>query len=113
MVILNWFQEDRHVVSIDDYEDVPGNNETALQLAVTNQPVSVAIEAGHRPFQFYKSVREQTLSERFLIVRFHYKQDHWSIFFRESLMENAEQISTMECLQLVMELILLVVLTGL
>lgn len=41
------------VVTIDDYEDVPYNNEQALVKAVANQPVSVAIEAGGRDFQFY------------------------------------------------------------
>lgn len=42
---------------IDGYEDVPANDEKALQKAVANQPVSVAIEAGGREFQLYKSVR--------------------------------------------------------
>lgn len=44
-------------MSIDLYEDVPVNNEKALQKAVANQPVSVAIEAAGRAFQFYQSVR--------------------------------------------------------
>jgi KDEL-tailed cysteine endopeptidase len=35
----------RHVVTIDDYQDVPPNDEHALLKAVANQPVSVAIEA--------------------------------------------------------------------
>lgn len=43
------------VVTIDGYEDVPQNNEKALQKAVANQPVSVAIEAGGREFQLYES----------------------------------------------------------
>ncbi|CAL9181266.1 unnamed protein product [Musa hybrid cultivar] len=43
------------VVSIDGYEDVPQNDEKALQKAVVNQPVSVAIEAGGRAFQLYQS----------------------------------------------------------
>ncbi|URD93056.1 oryzain alpha chain [Musa troglodytarum] len=43
------------VVSIDGYEDVPQNDEKALQKAVVNQPVSVAIEAGGRAFQHYRS----------------------------------------------------------
>ena len=43
------------VVSIDGYEDVSPLNEKALQNAVANQPVSVAIEAGGRAFQLYVS----------------------------------------------------------
>lgn len=49
-------QKNAKVVSIDGYEDVPENNEKALQKAVANQPVSVAIEAGGRDFQLYESV---------------------------------------------------------
>ncbi|MQL84641.1 hypothetical protein Taro_017155 [Colocasia esculenta] len=44
------------VVSIDSYEDVPVNDEKALQKAVANQPISVAIEAGGRNFQLYTSI---------------------------------------------------------
>ncbi|RQW15005.1 hypothetical protein EHS17_16055, partial [Rhodobacteraceae bacterium CH30] len=43
------------VVSIDGYEDVPLNDESALKKAVSNQPIAVAIEAGGREFQFYTS----------------------------------------------------------
>ncbi|EES13064.1 hypothetical protein BDA96_06G283700 [Sorghum bicolor] len=43
------------VVSIDAFEDVPENDEKSLQKAVAHQPVSVAIEAGGRQFQLYKS----------------------------------------------------------
>ncbi|KAL0366212.1 UNVERIFIED_CONTAM: Cysteine proteinase RD21A [Sesamum radiatum] len=49
------FRKNAKVVSIDGYEDVPENNEKALQKAVVNQPVSVAIEAGGRDFQLYES----------------------------------------------------------
>ncbi|GKC60724.1 low-temperature-induced cysteine proteinase-like protein [Tanacetum coccineum] len=43
------------VVSIDSYEDVPVNDEYALQNAAANQPITVAIEGGGRDFQFYTS----------------------------------------------------------
>ncbi|KAJ1415792.1 Peptidase C1A, papain C-terminal [Sesbania bispinosa] len=44
-----------HAATITGYEDVPANNEQALQKAVANQPVSVAIDASGSDFQFYKS----------------------------------------------------------
>ncbi|CAI5506810.1 unnamed protein product [Closterium sp. Naga37s-1] len=44
-----------HVVTIDDYEDVPSNSEAGLKKALAAQPVSVAIEADRREFQFYSS----------------------------------------------------------
>ncbi|XP_073005559.1 senescence-specific cysteine protease SAG39-like [Typha latifolia] len=39
--------------TIKGYEDVPANNEAALLKAVSNQPVSVAIEASGYAFQLY------------------------------------------------------------
>lgn len=48
-------QKNTRVVTIDGYEDVP-ENENSLKKAVANQPISVAIEAGGRAFQLYKSV---------------------------------------------------------
>ncbi|KAK7250952.1 hypothetical protein RIF29_33755 [Crotalaria pallida] len=44
-----------HAPTITGYEDVPANNEQALQKAVVNQPVSVAIDASGSDFQFYQS----------------------------------------------------------
>ncbi|XP_039145600.1 cysteine protease XCP1-like [Dioscorea cayenensis subsp. rotundata] len=41
------------VVTIEGYEDVPQNNEQSLIKALAHQPVSVAIEASGRDFQFY------------------------------------------------------------
>lgn len=49
-------QKNAKVVTINGYEDVPANNENAMKKAVASQPVSVAIEAGGRDFQHYKSV---------------------------------------------------------
>ena len=49
-------QEKRKVVSIDSYENVSANDEKALQKAVANQPVSVAINADTPAFQHYTSV---------------------------------------------------------
>ncbi|KAL2328063.1 hypothetical protein Fmac_021490 [Flemingia macrophylla] len=48
-------EEAIHAATITGYEDIPVNNETALQKAVANQPVSVAIDASGSEFQFYKS----------------------------------------------------------
>ncbi|KAB2086712.1 hypothetical protein ES319_A04G052600v1 [Gossypium barbadense] len=41
------------VATISDYRMVPENDEEALLKAVTNQPVSVALEGHGRDFQFY------------------------------------------------------------
>ncbi|PPR96689.1 hypothetical protein GOBAR_AA23990 [Gossypium barbadense] len=43
----------RHVVTIDDYTDVPMNNEKKLLQAVATQPVSVGICGSERAFQLY------------------------------------------------------------
>ncbi|KAJ3683315.1 hypothetical protein LUZ60_013542 [Juncus effusus] len=44
---------DHDVVTITGHEDVPENNEAGLLKALAHQPVSVAIEASGRNFQFY------------------------------------------------------------
>ncbi|CAK9178283.1 unnamed protein product [Ilex paraguariensis] len=41
------------VVTISGYHDVPENNEESFLKALANQPLSVAIEASGRDFQFY------------------------------------------------------------
>ncbi|KAJ8638697.1 hypothetical protein MRB53_012964 [Persea americana] len=44
---------DLNVVTISGYEDVPENNEESLLKALAHQPLSIAIEASGRDFQFY------------------------------------------------------------
>jgi len=56
MLVKFLLQKNAKVVKIDSYEDVPENDEKALRKALTNQPVSVAIEGGGRDFQLYESV---------------------------------------------------------
>ena len=51
-----FLQKNTRVVTIDGYVAVPGNDEKSLKKAAAHQPVSVAIEAGGREFQLYKSV---------------------------------------------------------
>ncbi|GMI86763.1 senescence-associated gene 12 [Hibiscus trionum] len=46
-------QEANHAATINGFQDVPANSEDALQKAVANQPVSVAIDASGFEFQFY------------------------------------------------------------
>ncbi|MBA0781324.1 hypothetical protein Gotri_002257 [Gossypium trilobum] len=46
-------QAKNHAVTISGYKRLPTNNETALQIAVSQQPVSVAIDAAGLEFQFY------------------------------------------------------------
>ncbi len=43
------------LVNISEYKDITQNNEKTLMRAVSQQPVSVAIQANKRSFQFYKS----------------------------------------------------------
>lgn len=44
------------VVTISGHQDVPENDEQSLLKALAHQPVSVAIEASGRDFQFYSGV---------------------------------------------------------
>ena len=48
-------QEEMEVVTISGYQDVPQNDESLLK-ALAHQPLSVAIEASGRDFQFYSGV---------------------------------------------------------
>ncbi|CAI9276433.1 unnamed protein product [Lactuca saligna] len=49
----NTKEEAVHAATITGYEKVPANSESALLQAVTNQPVSVAIDASGMGFQLY------------------------------------------------------------
>ncbi|KAL8144257.1 hypothetical protein V2J09_017289 [Rumex salicifolius] len=40
-------------ITIDGYHDVPANDESSLLKALAHQPISIAIEASSRDFQFY------------------------------------------------------------
>lgn len=44
------------MVTINGYQDVPENNEEALLKALAHQPLSIAIDASSRDFQFYSGV---------------------------------------------------------
>ncbi|KAF8409888.1 hypothetical protein HHK36_002406 [Tetracentron sinense] len=46
-------KEIQEVVTISGYEDVPANDEESLLNSLVHQPLSVAIEASDRNFQFY------------------------------------------------------------
>ncbi|CAN1315762.1 Cysteine protease XCP1 [Linum perenne] len=46
-------EAESEVVTISGYKDVPANNEQSLLKALANQPLSVAIDASGREFQFY------------------------------------------------------------
>jgi len=96
--LVHWsLQKNAKVVSIDGYEDVPKNDEKSLQKAVAHQPVSVAIEAGGREFQLYKSVNTPDASSSLCLSNkfaacLNFPFDH---SYRVSLAEGAPQTLTM------------------
>ncbi|GFS29379.1 granulin repeat cysteine protease family protein [Actinidia rufa] len=45
-------------VTIDDYEQLPANNELAMQYAVAYQPISVGLESEGGKFKLYTSSKE-------------------------------------------------------
>ncbi|RID58174.1 hypothetical protein BRARA_F01487 [Brassica rapa] len=47
-------KDDSEMVTISGHQDVPRNDETSLLKALAHQPLSVAIDASSREFQFYK-----------------------------------------------------------
>ncbi|KAK2445630.1 cysteine proteinase COT44 [Trifolium repens] len=48
-------EKDAQFVKIDGYERVPPNDELALEKAIANQPISVAVDASDLHFEFYES----------------------------------------------------------
>ena len=48
-------EKNSHVVTIDDYEYVPENDEKSLKKVAASRPISVAIEDSRSAFQFYES----------------------------------------------------------
>ncbi|KAM7513964.1 hypothetical protein LguiA_003547 [Lonicera macranthoides] len=46
-------RDESEIVTISGYHDVPANSEDSMLKALANQPLSVAIEASGRDFQFY------------------------------------------------------------
>lgn len=55
-------------VMIDAHENVPVNDEDALMKAVSQQPVSVAIDAGGSSFQFYSEVIDSVHNSKPLLL---------------------------------------------
>lgn len=53
------------MVTISGYQDVPENHEESLLKALAHQPLSIAIEASGRDFQFYSGVSFHTFSAIF------------------------------------------------
>ena len=61
------------VVTISGYHDVPRNDEQSLLKALAHQPLSVAIDASGRDFQFYSGVRKlNMLSHLYYLLNFHF-----------------------------------------
>lgn len=48
-------------MTISGYQDVPQNDEVSLLKALAHQPLSVAIDASGRDFQFYRGVNYRSL----------------------------------------------------
>ncbi|PNX95518.1 xylem cysteine proteinase 1-like protein, partial [Trifolium pratense] len=62
-------EKETQVVTINGYHDVPQNNEQSLLKALANQPLSVAIEASSRDFQFYSGADFNSFHLNFSALR--------------------------------------------
>ncbi|GFS29381.1 granulin repeat cysteine protease family protein [Actinidia rufa] len=51
----DWYRKNQRYVTIDDYEQLPANNEWALQNAVAYQPITVGLESEGGQFKLYTS----------------------------------------------------------
>ena len=80
-------------MTISGYEDVPQNSDESLVKALAHQPVSVAIEASGRDFQFYKGVYKKkiTLIYSKLCVPVCSNLGELCFAYRECLMGSVEQ----------------------
>ena len=63
-------QEESEVVTISGYHDVPQNSEENLLKALANQPLSVAIDASGRDFQFYSGVGQHSPQNSYMPFQF-------------------------------------------
>lgn len=54
---MSLFQPVQYAATISGYANVPRNDEESLLKALSNQPVSVAIDASGIDFQLYSGVR--------------------------------------------------------
>lgn len=70
-------QMNRHVVTIDDYVDVPPNNEEQLLQAVAAQPISVGLCGSERAFQLYSKVRSLSRHDRNVKLKWPYAHCTW------------------------------------
>ena len=63
-------------MTINGYHDVPKNNEQSLLKALANQPLSVAIEASGRDFQFYSGVMKPILKFSYIYIHINSPEIH-------------------------------------
>lgn len=95
------------VVTINGYQDVPENDEQSLLKALAHQPVSVAIEASGRDFQFYSGVSLSRTNYEYMLHSKKWKKkisnNEFHAICRVYSMVLVEQNLIMEWQQLVME----------
>lgn len=58
LCLFHIFQDESQLVTISGYNDVPKDSEKSFLKALANQPLSIAISASGRDFQFYSGVSQ-------------------------------------------------------